>query len=294
MRLPPWPTPFAGRGPACRIRTARSAASSSWGPTGVGKTELARALAALLFDADDALIRIDMSEYQERHAVSRLIGAPPGYVGHEEAGQLTEAVRRRPYAVVLFDEIEKAHPEVLNVLLQLLDDGRLTDGKGRTVDFRKRRRDHDVEPGEPAHCRKRFGGRRGARWTTTCAGRSTTSCARTSDRSSSTASTRSSASTPWDGRTWPPSWTFQLRRLAGRLAERKMTLELSDAAKRLLADEGFDARFGARPLKRAIQRIVLDPLALRMLQGDFGEGDRVVAGVEDGGLAFARRETVGA
>ena len=129
-------TRSAAPAPGCRIRTGRSAASSSSGPTGVGKTELARALAEFLFDDEQAMIRIDMSEYQEKHTVSRLIGAPPGYVGYEEAGQLTEAVRRRPYAVVLFDEIEKAHPEVLNVLLQLLDDGRLTDGKGRTVDFK--------------------------------------------------------------------------------------------------------------------------------------------------------------
>ena len=126
----------AARARGCRIRTGRSAASSSSGPTGVGKTELARALAEFLFDDEQAMVRIDMSEYQEKHTVSRLIGAPPGYVGYEEAGQLTEAVRRRPYSVVLFDEIEKAHPEVLNVLLQLLDDGRLTDGKGRTVDFK--------------------------------------------------------------------------------------------------------------------------------------------------------------
>ena len=122
------------------------------GPTGVGKTELARALAEFLFDDEHAMIRIDMSEYQEKHTVSRLIGAPPGYVGYEESGQLTEAVRRRPYSVVLFDEIEKAHPEVLNVMLQLLDDGRLTDGKGRTVDFKNTRRHHDVQRRQPLHC----------------------------------------------------------------------------------------------------------------------------------------------
>ena len=131
-----WRTRSGAPARACRIRTGRSAASSSSGPTGVGKTELARALAEFLFDDEQAMVRIDMSEYQEKHTVSRLIGAPPGYVGYEESGQLTEAVRRRPYAVVLFDEIEKAHPEVLNVMLQLLDDGRLTDGKGRTVDFK--------------------------------------------------------------------------------------------------------------------------------------------------------------
>ena len=258
------------------------------GPTGVGKTELARALAALLFDAEDAMIRIDMSEYQEQHAVSRFIGAPPGYVGHEEAGQLTEAVRRRPYAVVLFDEIEKAHPEVLNVMLQLLDDGRLTDGKGRTVDFRnvvvimtsnlgsrqiagqgpaasdgalddnvRRRIDDDLR----AHFRPEFLNRVDEIIFFRALGRSHLAAI----------------------------VEIQLRRLAERLAGRKVRLDLTDAAKALLAEEGFDAAFGARPLKRTIQRRLLDPLAMRMLEGGIGAGDRLTADVENGAIAFAKR-----
>ena len=239
------------------------------GPTGVGKTELARALAALLFDAEDAMIRIDMSEYQEQHAVARFIGAPPGYVGHDEAGQLTEAVRRRPYAVVLFDEIEKAHPEVLNVMLQLLDDGRLTDGKGRTVDFRNvvvimtsnlgSRQIADLR----AHFRPEFLNRVDEIIAFRALGRSHLAAI----------------------------VEIQLRRLAQRLDDRKVRLDLTDAAKALLAEEGFDAAFGARPLKRTIQRRLLDPLAMQMLEGGIGEGDRVTADVEDGEIAFAKRAT---
>ena len=145
-RSRPWPTPCGGPGPACRTRTGRSARSCSSGPTGVGKTELCKAIASFLFDDDQAMVRIDMSEFMEKHAVARLIGAPPGYVGYEEGGALTEAVRRRPYQVILFDEVEKAHPDVFNVLLQVLDDGRLTDGQGRTVDFRNTHDRADLEP----------------------------------------------------------------------------------------------------------------------------------------------------
>ena len=262
------------------------------GPTGVGKTELARALAALLFDAEDAMIRIDMSEYQEKHAVSRLIGAPPGYVGYEEAGQLTEAVRRRPYAVVLFDEIEKAHPEVLNVMLQLLDDGRLTDGRGRTVDFKN----------VVAIMTSNLGSQHIAQHGAAAGGELDDNVRRQVD-DVLRAHFRPEFLNRIDeiiyfhalGRSHLIAIVdIQLRQLAQRLADCKVTLELSDAAKRLLAEEGFDARFGARPLKRAIQRLVLDPLALRMLQGDFGEGDRVSADVENGGLAFARRQAVSA
>ncbi len=250
------------------------------GPTGVGKTELARALAEFLFDSDQAMIRIDMSEYQEKHTVSRLIGAPPGYVGYEEAGQLTEAVRRRPYAVVLFDEIEKAHPEVLNALLQLLDDGRLTDGKGRTVDFKN------------------------------------TVVIMTSNLGSHVIAERSArdATELDEGTTrlvvealrahFPPEFLnrvdetivfhplgrshleqivdIQLRGLLKRLEARKIQVELTDAARQRIVAEGYDPVYGARPLKRTLQRRLLDPLALRVLQGDFGEGDRILVDADAG------------
>ncbi len=220
------------------------------GPTGVGKTELARALAEFLFDNDQAMVRIDMSEYQEKHTVARLIGAPPGYVGYDDAGQLTEAVRRRPYAVVLFDEIEKAHPEVLNVLLQLLDDGRLTDGKGRVVDF------------------------------------SNTVVAMTSNLQSQEA-LRNHFRPEFLNRIDDIIFfhelsrdhikaivEIQLRGLLKRLADRKIAVELTDAAKDFLVREGYDPIYGARPLKRALQRHLLDPLARRVLDGGFADGDR--------------------
>jgi ATP-dependent Clp protease ATP-binding subunit ClpB len=262
------------------------------GPTGVGKTELARALAEFLFDDEQAMVRIDMSEYQEKHTVSRMIGAPPGYVGYEEAGQLTEAVRRRPYSVVLFDEVEKAHPEVLNVLLQLLDDGRLTDGKGRTVDFKN------------------------------------TVVIMTSNLGSQFISERASADTgAIDEGTrrqvmdalrahFRPEFLnrideviffhalsrehmkriidIQVAGLMKRLEERKIHVELTDAAKEQLVREGYDASYGARPLKRTIQRRVLDPLALRVLEGDFTEGDTVVVDAGSDGLLFEKRQAVGA
>ncbi len=263
------------------------------GPTGVGKTELARALAEFMFDAEDAIVRIDMSEYQEKHSVSRLIGAPPGYVGYEEAGQLTEAVRRRPYAVVLLDEIEKAHPEVLNVLLQLLDDGRLTDSKGRTVDFKNAvvimtsnlgsqqiverglaAVDHDgddavrreVEQALRAHFRPEFINRVDEIIVFRALGRSELVAI----------------------------VDIQLRQLARRLEERSVTLELTAAAKTLLAEEGFDPMFGARPLRRTIQRQLLDRLAMEILDGTFGAGDRVTADVRDGALAFTKQDAVSA
>jgi len=262
------------------------------GPTGVGKTELARALAEFLFDDDQAMIRIDMSEYQEKHTVSRLIGAPPGYVGYEEAGQLTEAVRRRPYAVVLFDEIEKAHPEVLNVMLQLLDDGRLTDGKGRTVDFknavvimtsnvgshliadRALRGDAALDEGARRqlmdalreHFKPEFLNRIDEIIFFHALGRA--ELRRIID--------------------------IQIGTLLGRLADRKIRLELSDAARDLLIEEGFDPVYGARPLKRTIQRRILDPLALGVLQGDFTEGDLVRGDVDQGVLRFRRAVPVGA
>ncbi len=258
------------------------------GPTGVGKTELARALAEFLFDDERNMVRIDMSEYQERHTVSRLIGAPPGYVGYEEGGQLTEAVRRRPYSVVLFDEIEKAHPEVFNVLLQVLDDGRLTDGHGRTVDFRntviimtsnvgsqylanlptdvpeETFRDLFEKAKEQAlaelrrHFRPEFLNR----------------------------IDEIIVFQPLTFEHLMDIVDIQMRRLRELLAERKITIELTDAAKRQLVEEGYDPVYGARPLKRVIQRRIQDPLALKILAGDVRDGDHVVVDFRDGEFTF--------
>jgi ATP-dependent Clp protease ATP-binding subunit ClpB len=240
------------------------------GPTGVGKTELARALAEFMFDDERAMVRLDMSEYQERHTVARLVGAPPGYIGYEEGGQLTEAVRRRPYSVVLLDEIEKAHTEVFDVLLQILDDGRLTDGQGRTVDFRNtviimtsniRSADSLREFFRPEFLN------------------------RIDEVVEFRALTREQLAEIVE---------LQLERLRARLAERGLTLELTDAAKEHLAEAGWDPAYGARPLKRAIQRLVENPLALRLLEGDFGEGDTIRVDARDGELTFERAETAAA
>jgi ATP-dependent Clp protease ATP-binding subunit ClpB len=221
------------------------------GPTGVGKTELARALADFLFDDERAMVRIDMSEYQEKHTVSRLIGAPPGYVGYDEGGQLTEAIRRRPYAVVLLDEIEKAHAEVFNVLLQVLDDGRLTDGQGRTVDFTNVVLIMTSNlPGEPKDFFKpEF-------------------LNRIDEMIRFRPLTQDDLAQIVD---------IQLRHLQERLAARRITLEITDAAKGLLAREGYDPAFGARPLKRVIQRELGDRLAIALLEGKIAEGDTVTA-----------------
>ena len=248
------------------------------GPTGVGKTELSRALAEFLFDDENNMVRIDMSEYMEKHTVARLIGAPPGYVGYEEGGQLSEAVRRHPYSVVLFDEIEKAHADVFNVLLQVLDDGRITDGQGRTVDFRntviimtsnlgsqyitgqddEKERERHVMETLRGHFRPEFLNRIDE--------------VIIFDRL-----------TPVD---LQQIVTIQLARLTKRLTDRKMTLSLSDEAKAFLATEGYDAVYGARPLKRVIQKQILDPLSLEILEGRFKEGDEIVAELHDGGLVF--------
>jgi ATP-dependent Clp protease ATP-binding subunit ClpB len=237
------------------------------GPTGVGKTELARALAEFMFDDEHAMVRLDMSEYQERHTVARLLGAPPGYIGYDEGGQLTEAVRRRPYSVILLDEIEKAHAEVFDVLLQVLDDGRLTDGQGRTVDFRN-------------------------------AVLIMTSNVRTVDalrdvfrpeflnRIDEVIEFK-----PLSKEQIAEIVELQLVRLRERLAERRIELELADTAKETLAEAGWDPAFGARPLKRAIQRLVENPLALRLLEGDFADGDTIRVDAEDGEIRF---EKVGA
>jgi ATP-dependent Clp protease ATP-binding subunit ClpB len=251
------------------------------GPTGVGKTELARALAEFLFDTEEAMVRIDMSEYQERHTVSRLIGAPPGYVGYDEGGQLTEAVRRRPYSVVLFDEIEKAHPEVFNTLLQLLDEGRLTDGHGRTVDFR--------------NTIVIMTSNVGSRWI----------------KELGIEEAREKVLEEMD-RIFRPEFLnriddiilfrsltkedlrrivdIQMRRLRELLDDRQMDLELTDTASQYLSEVGYDPVYGARPLKRIIQREVQDPLALSLLRGEFEEGDRVRVDARNGHLTFERMQ----
>jgi ATP-dependent Clp protease ATP-binding subunit ClpB len=254
------------------------------GPTGVGKTELARALAEFLFDDDHALVRIDMSEYQDKHTASRLIGAPPGYVGYEEAGQLTEAVRRRPYAVVLFDEVEKAHPEVLNVLLQLLDDGRLTDGKGRTVDFR------NVVVIMTSNVGSHLMAQRAAAGDGTLDAeveRQLTGALRQQfkpeflNRIDETiffhALSRDQIRQIID---------IQLAALVRRLADRKLRVTLTEAARDLLIEEGYDPVYGARPIKRTLQRRVLDPLALAVLQGEFKEGDVVTIEARKGAVVL--------
>ena len=249
------------------------------GPTGVGKTELARALAELLFDDERAMVRIDMSEYMEKYAVSRLIGAPPGYVGYEEGGQLTEAVRRRPYTVILFDEIEKAHPDVFHVLLQILDDGRLTDGQGRTVDFKNTviimtsnigsevfaqagRQEEKIEEVMRAlrrHFRPEF-------------------LNRIDDVVVFHPLTREHIRRIVD---------VQLKRLSARLAEKRITIQMTDAARDLLAQQGFDPTYGARPLKRVIQRMVLDPLAIEILEGRVEDGDSVTVDAAGEHLTFS-------
>ncbi len=243
------------------------------GPTGVGKTELARALAEFLFDDEQAMVRIDMSEYQEKHTVSRLIGAPPGYVGYDEAGQLTEAVRRRPYAVILLDEVEKAHPDVMNVLLQLLDDGRLTDSKGRTVDFKNTvvtmtsnlgAGEDDPTPALRAHFRPEF-------------------LNRIDEIITFHSLKRADMKQIID---------IQVANLMKRLEERKIHVTLTDAAKDYLVEEGYDPIYGARPLKRTIQRRVLDPMAMRVLEGHFAEGDTIVVDADADGLRFEKSHVV--
>jgi ATP-dependent Clp protease ATP-binding subunit ClpB len=261
------------------------------GPTGVGKTELARALAEFLFDDENAMVRVDMSEYMERHSVARLIGAPPGYVGYEEGGQLSESVRRRPYSVVLFDEIEKAHHDVFNVLLQVLDDGRLTDGQGRTVDFKNTviimtsnigstiiqefysrpggmtDKDHGkldelVRAELKQHFRPEF-----------------------LNRIDDIIIFHS-----LDEEQLASVVGIQLQRLEQRLAQQQLSIEVDAAAKKYLAKEGYDPQFGARPLKRAIQEFLLDPLALKLLDGEFKTGDRIKVTADGGGLKFQRQK----
>jgi len=252
------------------------------GPTGVGKTELARALAEFLFDDEQAMIRIDMSEYQEKHTVSRMIGAPPGYVGYDEAGQLTEAVRRRPYSVVLFDEIEKAHPEVLNVLLQLLDDGRLTDGKGRTVDFKNAVVIMTSNLGSQFIAENVGDLSEGVR-------RQVTEALREHFRPEFLNRVDEIIFFHALGlEHMKKIIDIQIHGLLKRLEDRKIQVELTDAAKRYIVSEGYDPMYGARPLKRTIQRRVLDPLAMRVLQGEFHEGDHITVDVGENGLVFEK------
>ena len=253
------------------------------GPTGVGKTELTKALAEFLFDDDSAITRIDMSEYMEKHAVSRLIGAPPGYVGYDEGGALTEAVRRRPYQVILFDEVEKAHPDVFNILLQVLDDGRLTDGQGRTIDFKNtliimtsnmgseflaaQGEGDDVEAVRPlvmdhvrAHFRPEFLNRIDEIILFKRLGR---------DQMGGIV-------------------RIQLKRLEALMAERHLTLALDDSALNWLADKGYDPTYGARPLKRVIQKQLVDPMARKLLAGDFTDGSVVHVSADDNGLQIGK------
>jgi ATP-dependent Clp protease ATP-binding subunit ClpB len=259
------------------------------GPTGVGKTETARALAEFLFDDESAIVRIDMSEYMEKHTVARLIGAPPGYVGYEEGGQLSEAVRRRPYSVVLFDEIEKAHHDVFNVLLQVLDDGRLTDGQGRTVDFKSTIVIMTSNIGSPIIQEYYNTGKLG-----------------TKDHAEMERLVRTELRSHFrpeflnrvddiiifhslDERQLSHIVEIQLSRLEKRLAQQQLALEVDASAKKLIASEGYDPQFGARPLKRAIQDLLLDPLASRLLAGDFKPGDRIKALAHDGELEFEKK-----
>jgi ATP-dependent Clp protease ATP-binding subunit ClpB len=253
------------------------------GPTGVGKTELAKALAEFMFDNEQALIRIDMSEFMEKHSVARLIGAPPGYVGYDEGGFLTEAVRRRPYAVLLFDEIEKAHPDVFNILLQILDDGRLTDGHGRTVDFK--------------NTIAIMTSNVGSQWI---------------QDPTLTEEERQERTTDALRETFKPEFLnriddiimfrtlamadieriidIQLGLIRKRLQERKLSLELTEGAKHYIAQEGYSPVYGARPLKRVLQKQILDPLAMKLLEGAFVEGDRIVIDQENKRVVFHKND----
>jgi len=252
------------------------------GPTGVGKTELARALAEFLFDDERAMVRLDMSEYMEKHTVSRLIGAPPGYVGYEEGGQLTEAIRRRPYTVILLDEIEKAHPDVFNVLLQILDDGRLTDGQGRTVDFKNTvlimtsnlgsQWIVDLGPGQESEIRRRIMEALKAHFRPEFLNRVDEII----------------IFHPLSIEHIKQIVDLQLANVRKRLAGRQIDIKLTEAAKELLIREGYDPAFGARPLRRAIQRLILDPLAMKVLEGEFKEGDTVEIDAKEGKIVFSK------
>jgi ATP-dependent Clp protease ATP-binding subunit ClpB len=256
------------------------------GPTGVGKTELARALAEFMFDNEQAMIRIDMSEYMEKHSVARLIGAPPGYVGYDEGGHLTEAVRRRPYAVLLFDEIEKAHPDVFNILLQILDDGRLTDGHGRTVDFKNTvvimtsnigsQWIQDLDLTEEQRQQRTMDALRSAFKPEFL------------NRIDDTIMFRSLALQDIE-----QIVEIQLGLVRKRLAERRLTMELTEPAKEYISGIGYSPVYGARPLKRALQKFLLDPLAMKLLDGTFVEGDHILVDISDGDIIFKKSKTKG-
>ena len=259
------------------------------GPTGVGKTETARALAEFLFDDENAMVRIDMSEYMEKFSVQRLIGAPPGYVGYEEGGQLSEAVRRRPYSVVLFDEIEKAHHDVFNVLLQVLDDGRLTDGQGRTVDFKNTIVIMTSNLGSPIIQEYFMEGK--------------TSGSALRDMEDKVLGELKKHFRPeflnrvddviifqsLDEEELAKIVEIQIGRLEKRLMQQNLTLDVDAAAKKLLAKIGYDPQFGARPLKRAVQEQLLNPLSMKLLEGDFKPGDKIKVTVKDDELVFLKK-----
>ena len=263
------------------------------GPSGVGKTELAKALAEFMFDDEDALVRIDMSEYREQHTVSRLFGAPPGYVGYEEGGQLTEAVRRRPYRVILFDEVEKAHPEVWNALLQILDDGRLTDGQGRVVDFRNTvlimtsnlGTEYVNKSGTLGFLGSMEGGDQSNREKIEKALKSTfrPEFLNRIDEIIVFSSLSIKEMEKIVG--------LQMEDIRSRLAEHGLKVELTGAATEWLANEGFDPAFGARPLKRALQKHVESPLSISLLSGDFGPGDTVLVDIRDEKVVFEKKES---
>jgi ATP-dependent Clp protease ATP-binding subunit ClpB len=250
------------------------------GPTGVGKTELARALAEFMFDSEQAMTRIDMSEYMEKHTVARLIGAPPGYVGYEEGGQLTEAVRRRPYAVVLLDEIEKAHPDIFNVLLQIMDDGRLTDGQGRTVNFTNTvlimtsnvGSEFIVAESDEEKMRTQIENVLAQTFKPEFLNR-------IDDTVNFRRLTKDDIARIVD---------LQVDLLVGRVRERGIEVELTDDARTLLGNLGYDPTYGARPLRRVIQKQLVDRLALRILEGEFADGDNVRVDAEGGELNFAK------